>query len=271
VITSYAHAGLTFDVRDGGPADGVPVVLLHGFPQEAAGWAAVEQRLHTAGLRTLAPDQRGYSPGARPTGRREYAIDHLVGDVLALLDAAGLESAHVVGHDWGGLVAWVLAGRHPERVRSLVAVSTPHPAAMTRALRHGGQALKSWYMFAIQVPVLPELALRATMEPALRSTGMPAEAVARARRRLAGPGLRGALNWYRGMPFWIRARLPRVAVPTTYLWGNRDPFLGREAALGTASFVTGDYRFVELDAGHWLPEKQAAAIAEQVLERAGEG
>src|SRR4051794_39933297 len=119
----FARAGLTFDLRDGGPADGQPVVLLHGFPQDSTCWADVEPALHAAGLRTLAPDQRGYSPGARPPGRSAYRITEPAADVLALLDEAGLASAHIVGHDWGAAVAWALAGRHPERVRSLTVLS----------------------------------------------------------------------------------------------------------------------------------------------------
>ena len=109
-MDSFRRDGLTFDVRDAGPRDGEPVVLLHGFPQDSAAWDRVAPALHQHGLRTLAPDQRGYSPMARPRGRAHYRLRETVGDVLALLDAAGLESAHVVGHDWGGIVAWGLAG-----------------------------------------------------------------------------------------------------------------------------------------------------------------
>ena len=97
----FERDGLIFDVVDSGPGDGEPVVLLHGFPQDSSSWTAVSQALNHAGYRTLAPDQRGYSPGARPPGRQHYTDRHLVDDVWALLDAAGLNQAHVVGHDWG--------------------------------------------------------------------------------------------------------------------------------------------------------------------------
>jgi pimeloyl-ACP methyl ester carboxylesterase len=124
------------------------VVLLHGFPQTSASWDDVAPLLHAAGYRTLAPDQRGYSPGARPRGRWAYRQSELVGDVVGLLNAAEVDRAHVVGHDWGGGVAWHLAIVHPERVRTLATISAPHPAAFTRAMRSSSQLLRSWYMFA---------------------------------------------------------------------------------------------------------------------------
>src|SRR3954463_14957615 len=160
-MDSFRRGDLTFDVRDAGPADGTPVVLLHGFPQDSSSFDRLTPALHSAGLRTLAPDQRGYSPGARPSGRAAYRMRELTADVLALLDAAELGSAHVVGHDWGGIVGWALAAWHPERGRTLTAVSVPHPAAMARAFVTSDQALRSWYMGLFQLPVLPEQLLLA--------------------------------------------------------------------------------------------------------------
>src|SRR3954467_7630213 len=129
-VDTFRRGDMVFDVQDGGPPDGEPVVLLHGFPQDRTAFDRMAPALHTAGLRTLAPDQRGYSPGARPVGRSHYRVREAVGDVLAMLDAAGSERAHVVGHDWGGAVAWAMAAWHPDRVRMLTALSTPHPAAL---------------------------------------------------------------------------------------------------------------------------------------------
>ena len=156
----FSRAGLVFDVSDEGPDDGESVLLLHGWPQDHTAWRHVAPLLHAAGLRTLAPDQRGYSPGARPRGRAAYGMGELVADAVALLDAAGVARAHVVGHDWGGSVAWALAERHPERVSSLTVLSTPHHHAMGWAMRHGDQLRRSWYMFAFQLPLLPEAVLR---------------------------------------------------------------------------------------------------------------
>jgi pimeloyl-ACP methyl ester carboxylesterase len=132
--------------------------------------------LHEAGLRTLAPDQRGYSPGARPSDRDSYRLDELVADVLALIDASGRERVHLVGHDWGGALAWLVAGNHPARIASLTVLSTPHPAAMSRAWRTGiDQKRRSWYMAAFQVPWVPEHAVAATFHSLLTRSGLPAE------------------------------------------------------------------------------------------------
>ncbi len=274
----YLHAGLAFDVRSAGPEEGEPVVLLHGWPQDRTAWNRVTPALAEAGLRTFAPDLRGYSPGARPRGRAAYRMGELVGDVTALLDAAGLESAHVVGHDWGGALAWGLADRVPARVRTLTVLSTPHPAAMAWAFRHGDQARRSWYMLAFQVPLLPEVALRPRVEGLLTRAGLPPEDAARYAARFRQPGAAaGGLNWYRGMAASrgmtraLRPRGPgtpgRVEVPATYVWGARDPVLGRAAAERTGRYVGADYRFVELDAGHWLPETRPGEVAREVLSR----
>jgi pimeloyl-ACP methyl ester carboxylesterase len=267
-VQVYQRSGLTFDVRDGGPADGEPVVLLHGFPQDSTSWRLVEPSLHAAGLRTLAPDQRGYSPGARPPRRGDYRISELVDDVLALLDAAGLGSAHVVGHDWGGAVAWQLAGRHPERVRSLTVLSTPHPQAIAVSMRSGSQRRKSWYILFFQLPLLPELVAGRMLETSSRRSGLPAEFAAHNAERMRQLGaLTATLNWYRAIPLnRDEPRLPST-VPTTFVWGRNDAYLGREAAEATADFVKAPYRFVELDASHWLPETHPAEVATLITER----
>ncbi|MDP8987695.1 MAG: alpha/beta hydrolase, partial [Actinomycetota bacterium] len=124
----------TFDARVSGPEDGPLVLLLHGFPQTSAMWRRLLDALGAAGFRAVAPDQRGYSPGARPPDDDRYALDRLVADVLAMADQMGGHTFHLVGHDWGGIVAWRLAGQHRQRVRRLAVLSTPHPAALARAL-----------------------------------------------------------------------------------------------------------------------------------------
>lgn len=267
-MDTFRTDGLTFDVRDAGPTGGTPVVLLHGFPQDATCWDAVAPRLHAAGLRTLAPDQRGTSPGARPNGVGSYRLRRCVDDVVALLDAAGLEQAHVVGHDWGGAVAWGLAGWYPGRVTTVTVVSTPHPAAMAQALRGWEQLQRSWYMGAFMVPRLPELALRRWAEPMLRRTGLPAAAAGRYAERLREPGAATAmLSWYRVLPRSLKDAVPASTVPTTYAWGREDFALGPKAAQLTQRQVTGPYEFVEVAGGHWLPELAPDAVAGAILSR----
>lgn len=269
---TYEHDGLTFDVRDAGPEDGRVVVALHGFPQTSTSWGPVTEHLTAAGVRVLAPDQRGYSPRARPWPVSTYVLPALVGDVLALADAAGVERFDLLGHDWGGAVAWAVAARHPDRVRTLTVASTPHPRALVAAMLHG-QALRSWYMGVFQLPVLPELLLGApgVVGPLLArmQTPDPAEVQALLADR---PTARALLNWYRaawrpllGRTAWP---FPRVRVPTTYVWGAADPALGRWAAEHTGLCVEADYRFVVLeDVGHWIPHERPEELARLVLER----
>jgi len=266
------RGGIPLTARDTGPKGGEAVVLLHGFPQDSTCWDAVVPLLHDAGLRTIAMDQRGYGDSGRPPGVAPYRIEELSADVIAVLDAAGPERAHVVGHDWGGAIAWHTAARHPDRVTTLTVLSTPHPAAYAWSMTHSRQPLLSWYTAAFQVPFLPELVLAQTLEPMLRAAGLPPETAHRYAERLSRPGALGPpLAWYRAaarrLPWSGLGATPAVDVPTTYVWGRQDPTLGRAAAERTREHVRGAYWFVELDEGHWLPELRPAEVAEAVIIR----
>jgi pimeloyl-ACP methyl ester carboxylesterase len=269
-VDTFRRDGLTFDVRDGGPPDGDAVVLLHGFPQDSTAWVGVEPLLHRDGLRTLAPDQRGYSPGARPQGRRAYRLGETVADVLALLDAAGLGSAHVVGHDWGAAVGWALAAWHPDRVRTVTALSVPHPGAMARAMVTSDQALRSYYIGLFQLPLVPERLILAGAGAPLRRMlsrgGLPDDAVERYTSRMREPGaLTGALGWYRAMPWSARETVGKVRVPTLHLWSTDDAALGRAATEYTARFVDAPYRLEVLPGvSHWIPELAPDVVADLV-------
>jgi pimeloyl-ACP methyl ester carboxylesterase len=263
--------GWVFDGWAAGPPAGEPVVLLHGFPQTSACWTGVAPALAAAGYRVVAFDQRGYSPGARPGRVRDYRMPQLVADTLAVAERAGAARFHLVGHDWGGAVAWSLAGRHPERVATLMVVSTPHPRAYATALWSGAQLLRSAYIGLFRLPRLPELVLGAGRQRGLRlllaRSGLGPEWVEAYARAMAGPGaLSAALAWYRAIsPLGLRT--PPVTVPTRYVWGSGDPALGRRAATATARWVSGPYRFDVLSgAGHWLPEHHAQALASLLLE-----
>jgi pimeloyl-ACP methyl ester carboxylesterase len=263
--------GLVFDALAAGPSTGELVVLLHGFPQTSACWTPLLATLAAAGYRAVAPDQRGYSPKARPTTVRAYNMQELVADVVAIADRLGVARMHLVGHDWGGAVAWMLAGRQPDRVATLTALSTPHPRAFARALIAGTQALRSAYIPVFRVPRLPELLLGARRQRGLHwllaQDGLGAEWVDTYTRALAQPGaLSAALAWYRAAtPFSLWA--PRVGVPTLYVWGSGDAALGPRAAVTTGRWVTGAYRFEVLPgAGHWLPEQHAEELGRLLLE-----
>ena len=194
-------------------------------------------------------------------------MSELVSDVVALIDAADLERVHLVGHDWGGAVAWSVAAAHPERLQSVTSISTPHPAAMVKSLLSSGQLAKSWYMLAFQLPWLPEKLLD-TSSPAgrkrligtLRKSGLSRPEAEQAADALAVPGVTtGALNWYRGLPFSGKGA-GRVSVPALYVWGKNDAFLGRRAAELTAQYVTGPYTFLEIDGGHWIQAEAAQPL-----------
>ena len=270
-LATFRRDGLEFDVADTGPIEGDCVVLLHGFPQDATCWDQVAPQLHQEGYRTLAPDQRGYSPGARPSGAGSYRVRELVDDVLAMMDAAEVRSAHVVAHDWGAVVAWALASDQPDRVSTLTNLSVPHPAAF-KAAAWRGQAVRSWYMGLFQVRGASERVLR----PGSRlwgqfMKGLPEAFAAHYAARMSEPAaLTGALSWYRALPLDLRhasVRVGRIAVPTLYVWGARDPALGRTAAEMTHQYVTADYRFEALpNAGHWLPEAHADDVTPLLLE-----
>ncbi len=264
MLTEFTRDGLTFDVTDSGPRAGQVVVLLHGFPTDRTSWDRISPVLHDAGLRTLAPDQRGYSPRAVPQGRRAYAMAELVEDVLKLANAAGAPRFHLVGHDWGGGVAWATAIQHPDRVASLTVLSTPHPAAMSASMIRGGQILKSWYMGLFQLPWLPERLIHAGRDQ-LNKAIPPADAQRYLAPMRVPADWTGRLNWYRALP--LAPKLGACRVPSTLVWGTRDPYLGRAAAETTRRYVKADYEFVELNAGHWLPEKKPAECARAILDR----
>ena len=272
-MREFQRADLVFDVNDSGPAEGPVVVLLHGYPENRTSWDAITPLLVGAGFRVLAPDQRGYSPRARPKGRRAYATQHLAGDVVALLDAAGVEKAHVVGHDWGGGVAWALAEQHPHRLHTVTSLTTPHPRAMQKAMLTGTQALKSWYMFLFQLPLLPELSYSDRMQKrfraTLRGTGLSDDAIDRYITPLREPGAAtAALNWYRAVPFSTSMK-GEVSVPTLYVYPTNDAFLTRKAADLTGDYVTAPYRYEVLEgATHWLPEEAPDTVAGLVIEHA---
>src|SRR3954454_13636936 len=269
---------LTFDVRTDGPDDGLPVLLLHGFPETSLCWAAVTPLLAAAGLRTYAPDQLGSSPGARPLDVDGYALTNLVQVTADLMTAMDVPVAHVVGHDWGANVAWGLAAWHPDRVRTLTAVSVPPPTAFTLAYRADPeQRERSGYINLFRQAGRSEEVLLADGARRLRrvldAPGVPAEAVDAYVGVLSAPGaLTAALNWYRAMG--SGTHVDPVDVPTTFVWSDGDVAVGRTAAEACADQVSADYRFVELPGiTHWVPEhaprELAAAVVERVLSRPG--
>jgi pimeloyl-ACP methyl ester carboxylesterase len=265
--------GFDFDAQTGGPAQGELVLLLHGFPETSHSWRLVLPRLAAAGYRVVAPDGRGVSPGARPLELSAYAIEHLVGDVVAFADRLGAARFHLVGHDWGGAVAWQVAGRHPERLRTLTVVSTPHPAAFQRALDDPStdQAARSSYMKIFRSPAGEDMLLgrgRDGLRDIYGQAGLTrdqAEPYVEVFSERAA--LTAFLNWYRAADPASPAGMGPITTPTLYVWGTEDVALGREAAQWTAEYVHGSYRFEVLEGvSHWIPEQAPERLAALLLE-----
>ena len=263
------RGGLVFDVRVAGPVDAPVVLLLHGFPQTSHCWRSVVPLL--PGFRVVAPTQRGYSRGARPAEVEDYRLPLLVGDALGVLDALEVDRAHVVGHDWGAAVAWQLGARHASRVRTLTAVSVPHPSAFLLALSgDADQRARSTYMKDFAQPGYDQVLL-ADGAAGLRELfgGMPPEvdieAVVAAAQE---PGaLRSWLSWYAAQRREDVEGTPAVTVPTLHVWSDQDAALGRTGAELTGRFVTGPYRFAELAGiSHWIPEQAPEQLAALLLE-----
>ncbi len=250
------------------------MLLLHGFPETSYEWRAQLAALGAAGYRAVAPDQRGYAVGARPAALEEYTVDRLVDDVLGFADTLGAARFHLVGHDWGGFVAWYTgardgASRRP-RLRTLTVVSTPHPVPFRAAMDSGGdQRERSSYMewFRSDGAEAGWLADDGALLTAAYAEH-PADARDEYRRVFTADGgaaLTGGLNWYRANTF--QPPEGPITAPTLYVWSTDDVALGREAAEGTAAEVSGPYRFVVLEGvSHWVPEVAPDALNALLLE-----
>lgn len=264
----------TLHVRHGGPTDAAPVLLLHGFPETGFGWRHQVGPLRDAGYRVLVPDQRGYGRSDRPRGVSHYVVDRMVDDAIAVLDALGEgRAAHVVGHDWGGAVAWQLARTRPEAVRSLTVCNCPPADVLLRApLFDPVQLLRSWYILFFQLPWLPERLLhRGAGLRLLQDALDDKDEAAVYREAWSDPDAwRAALDWYRAA-MRRRARRPGPAhAPTLLLWGSGDEALGDSLA-GPALGAARDgrlLRIAEADGrrvGHWTPSRGRRTVTPALL------
>ena len=265
---------LAFTVDVTGPPDGRPVLMLHGFPQSRRAWAGQAQALGAAGFRCIAPDQRGYSAGARPDGVEAYAAQNMVADALGLMEALGHARFDLVGHDWGGQIAWLTATTAPQRIRRLAVLSRPHPAAFARAFEQDAAQAKRSGHHRTLLSEDAAAGIRADDFAGFRrlfaAQGVPATTAQSYIDTLSPPGaVEAAIAWYRaGGSASLRARdVPPVDLPTLYVWGDADATVGRVAADATADFVTGPYRFAVIEgAGHFLTDEVPEAVNRLLLE-----
>ncbi len=275
--------GLTFEVLTAGSTqpDAPLALCLHGFPEVALSWAAQMPVLAALGYRVWAPNQRGYGLSSRPGHREDYALEHLLADVAALIDASGASRVVLLGHDWGAIVAWCFAARRVRPLEKLVIINVPHPVCFARALRRPGQMLRSWYAGFFQIPRLPEwllgrrgaqpvvdLMLRSSTDPA----HFPRELLEATRANAAQPGaLKAMIDWYRalirggGLRRQLRQGFPVIEVPTLMLWGEKDTALAKHTTNGTEAFVRDlELRFLP-GVSHWV-QQDATEVCNKALQ-----
>jgi pimeloyl-ACP methyl ester carboxylesterase len=269
--------GLRFRTLVDGPPDGELFILLHGFPEGAESWSKQLDALGKAGRLAVAPDLRGYGLTDAPEDLASYSIDQLAEDVRFMITAFGRPAAHIAGHDWGGMVAWFFAGRYPQMTKTLTVLSVPHPAALAAASRDDeDQQARSRYVGLFLQPGKAEHVLADDDYRRLKNMfaigpnpdSVPAKVVDHFTRSLSRPGrLTAALNYYRanlaGGPAWESlTNIGPITMPTTLLWGDQDPALGRRAAEATANHVEGAYRLEVLEgAGHWLQFERPGEVS----------
>jgi pimeloyl-ACP methyl ester carboxylesterase len=283
VVHRYADlAGVRLHYVEAG--EGPLVVLLHGFPEFWFSWRFQIPALAAAGFRVVAPDMRGYNLSDKPKGVEGYALERLARDVECLIGALGEERAVVVGHDWGGIVAWAVAMLHPERVERLAILNVPHPERFSRGLRTPRQLVKSSYAFFFQIPWLPERVLRAGdfalvrsvfRNDPVRSGTFDEEDIDRYVEALSRPGaLTAAINYYRALarraPTLARKLRRRIGAPVMVIWGQRDLFLVPELARPDPALVP-DARVERLpDASHWVQQDRPERVNALLLDFLGE-
>ncbi len=268
--------GINLHVVQDGPSTGRLVILLHGFPEFWYGWRHQIPHLAAAGYRVWAPDQRGYNLSDKPDGIASYTLDELGADVVGLMDAAGQETAFVVGHDWGAAVAWWVAAKYPSRLARMVIINVPHGAVLTKNLRSNfSQIRKSWYMFFFQLPYLPETLIRLrnwnmlvqALKYSSRAGTFTNDDIDKYRQAWSQPkALTSMINWYRA----VMQKPPpppanrRITVPTLMIWGAQDRFLGREMAQPSIDLCADGHLVFFEEATHWVQHEEAERVNELI-------
>jgi epoxide hydrolase 4 len=264
--------GIKLHVVQAGPQSGVPVVLLHGFPEFYYGWRKQIPPLVEEGCRVVVPDQRGYNLSDKPKGVKNYDVYTLAEDIIGLIDALRYEKVNLVGHDWGGIVAWILANKYPERLHKLGILNAPHPAAMRKTLlRSLDQLRRSWYVFLFQLPWIPEAGMRRDnwrgAELALRGSGkihtFTDEDIEKYKEAWSQPdAMTSMLNWYRAIVHnksWTSEDM-RIKVPTLMMWGMKDFALSSRMARPSMDYVDEGNLILLPEATHWVQRDAAEEV-----------
>ncbi len=270
--------GVRLHTITAGPPSGIPVILLHGFPEGWRCWAKQIPALVEAGCRVIVPDQRGYNLSDKPKSVKDYEVQTLIDDVLGLINAFDYEKVNLVGHDWGGVVAWALALTHPEKLHKLTVMNVPHPAVMRKFLRRDiEQIRRSWYGGFFQIPWLPEKMLsannfgamvRGMKNSAKKNTFAPVD-FEKYKEAWSQPGaLTSMLNWYRAA-FRFPPRMPddqRVKVPTLMMWGMKDFALSHRMARPSMDYCEVGNLILFPEATHWVQHDSAAEVNHYLID-----
>jgi pimeloyl-ACP methyl ester carboxylesterase len=260
--------------------EGPLVVLLHGFPEFWYSWRYQIPMLAALGNMVVAPDLRGYNDSDKPRNSEGYRVSNLLRDIEGLIHGLGREKAIVIGHDWGGALAWAFASRYPQMIERLIVLNAPHPGAMMRALRTAEQRRKSWYMFFFQIPWLPEQILlrnhaaaiaRTLRSSAVQKTAFPDDVLAAYRDAMNKPGvMTAALNYYRQLlrnpSRSASAEQVHISVPTLLIWGEQDVALGIELTEGLEHWVDNLQVKRIPDSGHWVQQEKPDLVNEYIRE-----
>ena len=270
--------GIQLHTMMAGPQSGPPVILLHGFPENWRCWIRQLPALVQSGCRVIIPDQRGYNLSDKPQGVKNYRISELTNDILGLIDALDYEKVNLVGHDWGGIVAWMLANKHPERLHRLGVLNAPHPAVMKRFLQRDFEQMgRSLYAFFFQLPWLPEAGMRANdwrgAARAMHGSGkidtFTNEDIEKYKEAWSQPGAMTAmLNWYRAAARYP-AQIPkemRIRVPTLIMWGMKDFALSHRMARPSMDYCDDGRLIFFPEATHWIQREEADEVNQHLLE-----
>lgn len=270
----YDVNGITLHAATAGPEQGRTILFLHGFPEFSLGWKNQLLFFAEKGYRVIAPDQRGYNLSSKPKGVKAYRIENLVTDVVTLIKQLSTQKIILVGHDWGGGIAWEVAGQHPELVEKLIILNMPHLKVMGDTLKSNPkQLLRSWYFGFFQIPRLPEWLLswsnfkllgKSMVKTANKNTFSKAE-LNQYKAAWQNPATVGSMiNWYRAYKY-SKPALKRISVPTLMLWGKKDTFLLPGMAEKSNLMCTKGKLIVLEEASHWLHHEKAAKLNQLIL------
>jgi len=275
-LIEVIHGEYVFSCRTSGlENNGEAVILLHGFPETSHMWVDLLPQLSNQGYRVVAPNQRGYSPGARPKDLKEYSIKNIAEDVFALADTFNFKQFHLVGHDWGSTIGWAVVTLQPEKVLSWTSISVPHMKAFSYAYRHDqDQQKRSRYFGFFKIPLIPEFYFSWNEYSNLKkiwNKSSPEQKEIYLDVFKQPGAIKAALNWYRaniGTAINTKDQIEfdDVIVPSQLIWGKKDMALGRKGAELTEDYMDGPYRFIELDAGHWLIQESFPEVSSAIIE-----